>query len=205
MRQLTLIRHAVTDWNTSGRFQGQSDIPLSVKGKAQARALGKRLGKLSDIALLYSSPLKRATQTASIALPDHDIIEDPRLMELHFGTFEGRTLAENELSEAWQQWYRDPFGTQTPGGESYQDLRKRVIDWLQELPDAEHIIAFTHSGTIQMLITHVLGVEYPRWRKRIFLRHTSVTRILFRGDEAMIERVNDTRHLKSETGDPFDE
>jgi hypothetical protein len=49
----------------------------------------------------------------------------------------------------------------------------------------------------------VLGVERPRWRKRIYLRHTGISRVLFRGDEAIVERVNDTRHLTAEGADPF--
>ena len=74
---------------------------------------------------------------------------------------------------------------------------------MDELEGAEHVVAVSHSGTIQMLLAHVLGVERPRWRKRIYLRHTGISRVLFRGDEAIVERVNDTRHLTAEGADPF--
>jgi broad specificity phosphatase PhoE len=46
------------------------------------------------------------------------------------------------------------------------------VAWLESLPDAPHVVAVTHSGTIQMLLTHALGLETPRWRKRF----SSVTR-----------------------------
>ena len=199
MRQLLLIRHGLTEWNTSGKLQGHSDIELSDEGRAQAEALRGRLGALERGGLridrVVSSPLKRAYQTARIALPGRDIRHDERLKELNFGAFEGHTLAHNRETPAWGVWYRDPFKQRAPEGESYEDLRLRVVDWLENLPD-EHVVAFTHSGTIQMLISHILGVEHPRWRKRISLRHTGLTRVLCRDGETVLERVNDARHLE---------
>jgi len=204
MLQLTLIRHGLTEWNTSGKFQGHSDIPLSAQGQAQARALGKRLAKLGDIDLIYSSPLRRTVSTAQLALPGRELRLEPRLMELNFGQFEGKTMAENQRGAAWAQWMAEPFYTPTPGGESYAELRRRAVAWLNELSEGQ-IVAFTHSGTIQMLLSHCLGLEHPRWRKRIFLRPTSITRILVKEHEVIVERVNDTRHLPNESGDPFDD
>lgn len=201
MMKLTLIRHGLTDWNVSGRFQGQTDMPLCEDGREQARALARYLEPL-DAAEVWTSPLRRARETAEIAFPTEDIKVDPRLMELHFGAFEGFTQVENEGHEQWAWWFDDPFGRRTPGGESYADLRERVVAWYRELPAEGHIVAFTHSGSIQMLLSHVIGVERPRWRKRFFLRHTSLTRILVQEGHAVIERVNDTRHLGGEF-DPF--
>ena len=201
MTKLTLIRHGLTEWNVSGRFQGQTDLPLCADGREQARQLAQYLEPL-DAADVWTSPLRRARETAEIAFPDHDVRMDPRLMELHFGAFEGSTQAENERHERWAWWYDDPFDRKTPGGESYRELRERVVDWYEGLPAEGHVMAFTHSGTIQMLLSHVIGVERPRWRKRFFLRHTSLTRIVVRDGHAVIERVNDTRHLAGEF-DPF--
>lgn len=204
MRQLTLIRHGLTDWNTSGRFQGHSNIALSDEGRAQARSLGERLTRSEHIDIIYTSPLRRAVESAEIALPNREFHVDERLMELNFGSFEGHTLAENQTQESWQWWYSDPFKHPAPGGgESYEQLRERAVAWFETLPQEGRMVAFTHSGTIQMLLSHILGVERPRWRKRIYLRHTSLTHVLFRGKEMVIERVNDTRHLERESGDPF--
>jgi broad specificity phosphatase PhoE len=201
MRRLTLVRHALTDWNANGRLQGHLDCPLSREGVTQAHALARRVGS-SEIDLLYASPLKRAYDTARLAFPEAPIVSEPRLMELDFGVFQGKTPDENEGHEAWAWWHEDPYTRRIPEGESYGDLMARVVSWLDELPEVPHIVALTHSGPIQMIIAHVMGVEHPRWRKRIFLRHTSLTRLLFREDEVLIERVNDTRHLRSDF-DPF--
>ena len=203
-RALTLIRHGLTDWNVQGRFQGQSDLPLSEEGAQQARRLAERMARMDPPDRIVASPLRRAVETAEIAFEGQPVALDPRLMELHFGAFEGRTLAENLAEEAWEAWARDPYLHPAPGGESYRDLRERAVAWYRELPDdAAHVVAVTHSGTIQMLLAHVLGIEHPRWRKRIYLRHSSVTRILVGERDTVVERVNDTRHLDENGDDPF--
>lgn len=203
MERLTLIRHALTDWNVNGRFQGQSDVPLSEEGRKQARQLARYVRGLEEGAVVVSSPLSRARETAEIAFPEREIVSDGRLAELDFGAFEGHTQAENELRPEWAWWVADPFDRPAPDGESYRQLRERAVAWLTDLGDAPHVVAVSHAGTIRMLLSHVLGVEKPRWRKRIYLRHTGISRVLFRGSEAVVERVNDTRHLTREGADPF--
>ncbi len=208
MRRLTLIRHGLTEWNVAGRFQGQSDVPLSDAGRAQAALLAPYVATFPDIDVVVASPLARAVETAAIALPGRVPELDDRLRELDFGAFEGRTRPELELDPRWDAWIVDPYLLAAPGGEAYADLRARAEAWLRDArgrhPDG-HLVAVTHSGTIQMLLSSLLGVERPRWRKRIYLRHTSVTHVLFRGDEAVVERVNDTRHLVPDGEDPFAE
>lgn len=206
MRQLTLVRHGVTDWNTSGRFQGHSDVPLSAEGLEQAAALASHLqDRTLKVDLIYASPLARARETAEIVFPGRDIVLDERLKELHFGVFEGATQAENETHPDWAAWFADPFSRRAPGGESYEELMARASEWLGTLPKDANSFAFAHAGTIRMLISFVLGLTRPTWRKRIYLAHTGMTRILFRDDEAIIERVNDTRHLAANGLDPFED
>lgn len=203
MQQLTLIRHGVTQWNVSGKFQGHTDVPLAEEGRLQALALAKHLKK-AKVDRVYSSPLQRALETAKIVFPNKDIIQDARLKELYFGIFEGFTQAENEKHQGYDYWFADPFKRAAPNGESYEALRERAVAWMQSLPEDKHCVAFTHSGTIQMLLSYIMGVEHPKWRKRMYLRHTGITRVLFKDGEAIIERINDTRHLaKGGEVDPF--
>ncbi len=203
MRELNLIRHGLTPWNESGQFQGQTDIELSEQGIKQAETIQERFVK-HNFDFVYASPLKRAKQTAEIALPNRDIIFDDRLKEVNFGIFEGYDLAANQQRPEWDVWYADTFKRRAPEGESYEDLRLRAVDWLEDLPEGR-IAAFCHSGTIQMLISHIAGVEYPRWRKRFYLRHGSISRVLYKDGHVMIERLNDCRHMSAMKLDPFDE
>lgn len=203
-RIVTLIRHGLTDWNESGRFQGQTDRPLSEAGRRQAERLARRTMSVREADLVVSSPLVRAYQTAELAFPNARVVTDARLMELDFGVFEGDTLEENRRKPAWDAWIADPFENPTPCGESYRQLRDRAVAWFEDLPDQPgEVVAVTHSGTIQMLLAHVLGLDRPRWRKRIYLRHSSMTRLVIQGADMVIERVNDTRHLDENGTDPF--
>lgn len=206
MRRLTLIRHGLTEWNSSGRFQGHSDIPLSPAGIEQAERLRDYAASFRDVGVVLASPLARAVETAVIAFPGREPVTDPRLRELDFGAFEGKTLEENQQHEQWDWWVEDAFERPAPGGESYRQLRDRVVAWYRSATDAYrglHVVVVSHSGTLQMLLGHLIGVERPRWRKRLYLRHTGVSHVLFRDGEAIIERVNDTRHLLSDGDDPF--
>jgi alpha-ribazole phosphatase/probable phosphoglycerate mutase len=208
LMRLTLIRHGMTEWNALGRFQGQSDIPLSEVGETQAAALAGYAASFPPVDLLLSSPLQRARQTAALVFPSHPLRLDARISELHFGAFEGMTRDQIERDPRWLTWMEDPYHKAPPGGEAYVQLRERVAAWLSEMrlrADGDHVVAITHSGAIQMLLAEVLGVEHPRWRKRVYVRHTGVCHILFRGREAIIERVNDTRHLVPDGTDPFSE
>lgn len=198
----------MTEWNALGRFQGHTDVPLSALGEAQALALAAYAVSFPAITLLFASPLQRAHQTAALVFPGEPLQLDARLRELNFGEFEGMTRDQVEHDPRWQQWILDPYRQAAPGGEGYGELRERVSAWLSELrarEDLDHVVAFTHSGTIQMLLAELLGVEHPRWRKRVYVRHTGVCHILFRGREAVIERINDTRHLVPDGADPFAE
>lgn len=98
MTILGMIRHGVTDWNMTGRWQGQTDVPLNEEGKRQARALAKYLERQPirwDV--IYSSNLQRAIMTADLISEMLNLGEvriDERLKERGFGLAEGLTLAE---------------------------------------------------------------------------------------------------------------
>lgn len=200
MRYITLIRHGVTEWNMQGRVQGRTDVPLADKGRRQAEALAPRFAD-KDF-LLFSSPLSRAMETAKIAFPNYSIREEPRLRELHFGIFEGQTLAERQADAAWLQWQEESFEVPAPGGESYADVRLRVADWLLSLPADKHIVAVTHSGVIRSLLAYVAGVERSSRRRAFVLEHTGLSVLMEQNDEVLIERVNDAVHLKPELDIP---
>ena len=107
-----LLRHGTTEWNTSFRIQGQTDIPLDAEGERIARITGESLAAEGIIfSHVFSSPLRRAYRTAQLAAPYAEIITDPRITELNFGTFEGLSVQKmlQDESCAFRFFRSDPF------------------------------------------------------------------------------------------------
>lgn len=160
--ELLLIRHAESEWNASGRWQGHADPPLSLRGLEQAEALADSIEQsLGDERprLLLSSDLRRAWQTAEavgrrIGLAPHP---DPRLRELDVGRWSG--LTRDEILA------RDPeslacFESGEPsarpgGGETRSEIRVRarraIADWVEECPDGL-IVVVAHLGFLRALL-----------------------------------------------------
>jgi probable phosphoglycerate mutase len=136
MTRLILVRHGETDWNTEGRYQGQSNVPLNANGLAQAEALAQQLGGES-FAAIYSSDLARASQTAEALAAESGVTVhyDPRLREIDQGEWEGLLVAEiqSRYAEAFERRRFDPLSTRPPGGESVGQVRQRVIEVLDEI------------------------------------------------------------------------
>lgn len=99
--EIYLIRHGETDWNAQGRLQGREDIPLNSDGRNQAIACGVALSEAGFTAI-YSSPLKRALETAQEIALYHPckVITDPALTERDFGKLSGMTREQRETWEA---------------------------------------------------------------------------------------------------------
>ena len=136
-----LLRHGETHWNRLGRMQGQQDSPLTLRGIEQARNNALRLREIEDLAgyEVVTSPLGRAWQTATIVaetlgLEFRKIRLEPRLMEVHFGAWEGLTQAEIREGhpEQWQARMKDKWNHPVPGGESYAQVARRAGAWLAE-------------------------------------------------------------------------
>ncbi len=207
--RITFIRHAITAWNAAGRWQGQSDTPLSEAGKAQALQLKSRLERTShSFDAVFSSPLSRAIHTAQIVLPHTEIRLDDRLLELDFGDFEGKTYPENSQHPHFQDWLNDPYHVATPNGESLEHVTQRMQDFVQSLePDHEptgenekHYLIFSHSCAIRALISASMGLPMQinagnHFPFVIQVPHTSLSRLRFCHGIWSLEQLGDVGHL----------
>jgi alpha-ribazole phosphatase len=203
MLRYLLIRHGQTDWNVSGRIQGQSDVPLNAVGEQQVTALAEGLAA-TTIDAVYASDLTRARSTAEAMVDPHglDIRIEPRLREVHFGEWEGFTYSElldriPGFSEVWDAWNADRVHHAPPGGESLLQFSARVESALEDVRAAHKdgtVALVSHGGSIRMAFCVLLGLPLTSyWRMSV--HNTSVSEIEMREHGPVVVRWNDTHHL----------
>jgi broad specificity phosphatase PhoE len=161
------IRHGETDWNAQSRYQGQADVPMNENGRAQAQRNGEALrALLPDIAQcsFVASPLLRARETMEIVrdamgLEPRAYALDDRLREIHYGHWQG--ILAHELPDVdaagMKARARDTFRWRPTGGESYEDLMARSVDWLADV-ERDTVVA-AHGGISRVLRGHLYGLE----------------------------------------------
>ena len=189
---IVLVRHGETDWNRDNRFQGHADPPLNDTGRAQARTLAKEL-RGETFAALYTSPLRRASETASIlgsqlGLEPH---AEASLMEVDVGSWSGLTRSEVEarFPVGFARWLE--YGHGWEDGETYDELGGRVVAGLSIL-GARHadevVVAVTHGGPIRSALAAAEEVPFEEARRSIHvLGNCAVVRIAVR--DGKLERV----------------
>ena len=163
---LCVVRHGETDWNAEGRLQGQRDIHLNGRGRAQAESVGRalRLGEPGVLTFDFvASPLQRARETmrlmrANMGLAPDLYRTDDRLKELTFGDWEGYTWDEMKSRDAEGCSAReaDKWAFCPPGGESYAMLSERIEGWLADIKGPT--LAVTHGGVARVLLGILAGV-----------------------------------------------
>ncbi|MEO5805816.1 histidine phosphatase family protein [Devosia sp.] len=165
-------RHGETAWNREQRYQGSMDIPLNAVGQKQADANGILLRQMLaddgvDPASLnwFVSPLGRAVETMDrmraafdVRLPD--VIVDQRLIEISFGTLEGRLHAEinREMAIAPGEREASYWHFRPERGENYDDVAKRLVDFAKVL--TQHAVVVAHGGVLRVLRHLVEGADH---------------------------------------------
>lgn len=189
MGELILVRHAETALNADRRYQGHVNPGLTSTGIKHARALAGRLVGCS-FQTAWCSDLRRARQTAQLALPGQSVRPEARLRELDFGAFDGFTYEENEAlyGKRFRRWVQNPASICPPGGEWLSELADRVGVWLAELPVESRHIAVTHAGPIHMLFALCNGIPFATARRRS-LQPCSVVRIVLTSGSVPEQRV----------------
>lgn len=199
--RLYLVRHGVTKWNDERRFQGHSDVPLSELGRLQAEKVARRLRGI-ELDAVYSSDSTRAIDTARFIAEQHrlPVIQLKELREIDFGEWEGKEFERllEEQSELVERWLYDSVNNPIPGGESYTELRDRVIPKVLEIirtHQGSSVCIVAHSGPIKLTLCHVLGLE-PSERRRFDLANASLSMITYTDDTKLrVSFLNDTCHL----------
>jgi probable phosphoglycerate mutase len=191
---LIIVRHGRTALNAQGRLQGRVDAELDDVGQRQAVAIAQVLHRqLGEWALVVSSPLARARQTA--AAFGTEVRIDERWIELDYGTLDGLAVGDVP-DETWRRWRDDP--TFAPeGGESHHDLHRRVRQACADLADLarhNHVVVVTHVSPIKSAAGWAMGLaQAVPWRG--FVEQASITRIGVDDQGPVLRSFSETAHL----------
>ncbi|HUQ44912.1 MAG TPA: histidine phosphatase family protein [Candidatus Limnocylindria bacterium] len=183
---LWLVRHGETEWAALGRHTGRTDIPLTDLGRVQASAVARRLAGHS-FALVLSSPLSRALDTARLA-GFGDVVETTDdLLEWDYGADEGLTTLEIRVDRpGWTVWRDGPSG-----GETAQEVGTRVdrvIDRVRAL-DGDALV-FAHGHVLRVLAARWLD-QAPTEGRHYSLATATVSELGWERETPVLERWND--------------
>lgn len=196
-----VIRHGECEGNRDGLFRGRCDFPLNENGIRQAEALAVEL-KNMGISRIFSSPLSRATETASrisrTCNTEWEIREGFNNVAL--GKWEGRPKkeVEEEYPEEWRLWIEHPERLHIPGGETLADVQRRAFSNLEHLVrihSGKTIAIVSHRAVIKPLLAVCLGVAEPSFWK-LHVDTASYSMLVHEEKRGYcLTLLNQTRHL----------
>ena len=187
-----LARHGETAWSLSGQHTGLTDLPLTERGEQNARRLGERL-KGMNFLKVYSSPLRRATQTCELAGFGAAAEIDRNLVEWNYGQYEGRRSAEIHAERPEWQLFLDGC----PGGETPEQVGLRADRVVNRVRAVEgNILLFSSGHFLRVLAARWLGLE-PAVGKYFLLSTASLSGLGYEHDRSqpVIRLWNDDHHV----------
>ena len=193
MTRVLLARHAETDWNAQRRFQGHADPPLNDIGRGQARALAEKLAD-SVVTAVYSSDLRRATETAKIVAERLGLPVARRvgLREIDVGEWSGLTV--DEVVARYPEGYRRhrAGGDGWEQGESHVALSERIVRAVEEIArghPGETILIVAHGACLRALLAYAEGAELGEFRRtRPAIENGSLATVLV--EDGAVRRID---------------
>ncbi len=163
IKRLYLLRHAQSEYNEKGIFQGRLDSDLTPLGYVQARLSAQELLD-KGIEVIYTSPQRRAYKTALTIsdVLDVGVIVDERLREMSFGDYEGKRFLDliREEGELFRAWLSNPLKNPLPTQEDMEEFRKRVDSFLEDVIKGpyKNILVVAHGGTLHAIVCLAIGL-----------------------------------------------
>ncbi len=195
VRTLLMWRHGRTEWNVSGRFQGQLDPPLDEVGLAQVARSAPLLaaGLPRGGTVVVSSDLQRTVDTAAaltgiLGVP---LRQDPRLREHGMGSWEG--LTRDDVAARYPDQYAAWIAGEPVvdrGGEDPAAVGERALAALVDLPAAEAAVVVTHGGTAGRLMERLLGLQPSQRRLFAPLANCAWSELTVHGARWRLQRHN---------------
>ncbi|MEU2985564.1 bifunctional RNase H/acid phosphatase [Micromonospora aurantiaca] len=201
--RLILVRHGETERTVQKRYSGRGDVPLTGRGRAQARATAARVAALApSVAAVVSSPLSRCTATAEAVaaqVGNPPVRTDDDLIECDFGVWEGHTFAE--VREGWaaelDAWLASTR-VAPPRGESFVTVAERTgraVDRLRSAYPGETVVVVSHVSPIKLVLRDALAAG-DAFLHRLYLDTAGISVLdLYPDGGVAVRSVNDTSHL----------
>ncbi|MEW2590896.1 bifunctional RNase H/acid phosphatase [Micromonospora aurantiaca] len=201
--RLILVRHGETERTVQKRYSGRGDVPLTERGRAQARATAARVAALApSVAAVVSSPLSRCTATAEAVaaqVGNPPVRTDDDLIECDFGVWEGHTFAE--VREGWaaelDAWLASTK-VAPPKGESFVTVAERTgraVDRLRSAYPGETVVVVSHVSPIKLVLRDALAAG-DAFLHRLYLDTAGISVLdLYPDGGVAVRSVNDTSHL----------
>jgi broad specificity phosphatase PhoE len=184
-----VVRHGPTEWSSRGRHTGRTDISLDDDGRRAAAALAPVFAR-REFALVITSPLTRARDTASLAgFPDATIDDD--LLEWDYGQYEGRTTPDiRHERPGWSLWSDGVLG-----GETAEDVAARADRVIARARAAGgDCVVFAHGHLLRVLGARWIAAP-PTFGQHLLLSTAAVCVLGYERETAALARWNDTSHL----------
>lgn len=216
-RTLLLIRHGESTGNVAAAAAEASnvdvipveardaDVTLSSLGELQAGALGARLRDvLPRDAVVYSSPYRRAVQTAQLALGSDVILRiDERLRDRELGILDRLTAVgvERRLPlEAERRRWTGKFYYRPPGGEAWTDVALRIRSFLRDVPGDPDgtVVVFAHDAVVSLFLYVMLRMTEAQLAEHLLthpIANASITELRFDGLGWSLQAFADDAHL----------
>lgn len=193
--RIYLIRHGETVNAKELALNGHFDAELSPRGEDQIRAVAEAL-KDRPVRSVYSSDLQRARRSAEIVAHPHKLkpVCFPELRELSFGKWEGLSLRElnRKYPGEIEKRFRNPDTFQAEGGETFSQLKERVLPRFHEIVKchpADEIVIMGHGGVNRIILGHLLGIPLSK-AFRIGQEYAGINIIQFYKSQTVIELIN---------------
>ncbi|WP_173917237.1 histidine phosphatase family protein [Halobacillus sp. Marseille-Q1614] len=175
------VRHGMTKWNKEKRYLGHTDQQLMTDKPTDLFPLKQYLSEIS-IDRIFTSDLCRCLETSAYLLPDQQACAEPRLREMDFGDWEGKTHHELQNDPSYKCWINQWQTSAPPNGEHYQSFRSRVrsaLDELLETNERKNVLMVTHGGVIREIMNrYIQGLSF----KDTKITHGQGARLIFNQD-----------------------
>ena len=202
LTRIVLVRHGQTSLNRGDRIRGRLDPPLDEEGLRQARLTAGYVASRWPVAAVYTSPLRRAAQTAE-AIAQAQLLEAETfggLLDLDFGTWHGLSFdeAHERYPSLHQAWREAPHTVVFPEGESLADVHTRALLGIHEIASTHrgHTVAMVgHAVVNRVILCTVLGISNALlWRFGQDTCAVNVFTVVQHG-EMTLDLMNDSSHL----------